>query len=104
MAKYRALAALYVGSRLIAPGEIFASDDVPGLQWEAVDADGKPLVAAADPNVVEIPEGWRDLGPQKRISLAQRLGAPAKGTNAADADKRIEAEVAKRAAAEPKDV
>jgi hypothetical protein len=41
MAKYRALAALYVGSRLIAPGETFNSDDVPGTQWEPLDDAGR---------------------------------------------------------------
>ena len=103
MARYRAKAQLYVGTRLVAPGETFDSDLEPGSQWHAVDEHGKPLAAAADPNAVAIPEGWRDLGPEKRINLARRLGAPVKGTKAADADKLIEAEVAKRAAAdEPK--
>jgi hypothetical protein len=41
MAKYRAKAALYVGSRLIAPGETFTSDDVPGKEWEPLDDAGK---------------------------------------------------------------
>lgn len=41
MAKYRAMAALYVGSRLIAPGEGFTSDAVPGAQWEPLDDEGR---------------------------------------------------------------
>jgi hypothetical protein len=41
MAKYRARAALYVGSRLIGAGDVFQSDDVPGLQWEPLDDDGR---------------------------------------------------------------
>jgi hypothetical protein len=41
MAKYRALAQLYVGSRLVGAGESFTSDDVPGAQWEPLDDDGK---------------------------------------------------------------
>lgn len=101
MARYRAKAQLYVGTRLVAPGEIFNSDLEPGSQWQAVDESGKPLAAERDPNAVEIPEGWRKLGPEKRINLARRLGAPVKGTKAADADKLIEAEVAKRAAPKP---
>jgi hypothetical protein len=46
MAKYRALAALYVGSRLLAPGDVFQSDDVPGMQWQPLDDEGKPIPAA----------------------------------------------------------
>jgi hypothetical protein len=47
MAKYRALAALYVGSRLLSPGDVFASEDVPGTQWQPLDDDGKPIVKPA---------------------------------------------------------
>lgn len=102
MARYRAKAQLYVGTRLVAPGEVFNSDLEPGLQWEAIDEHGKPIVVGAaadtDASAVEIPEDWRDLNPQKRIKLAQRLGAPTKGTNADAADAAIEAELARRAA------
>jgi hypothetical protein len=101
MARYRAKAQLYVGNRLIAPGDIFSSDLEPGSQWEAVDENGKPLAAASDRNAVDIPEGWRDLNPEQRINLARRLGAPVKGTKAADADRLIEAEVSRRAQPKP---
>jgi len=63
MAKYRALASLYVGSRLLSPGDVFQSDDVPGTKWEALDDEGrsaqetrdgkeaaKPAAAKPDPN------------------------------------------------------
>jgi hypothetical protein len=46
MAKYRALAALYVGSRLLAPGDVFHSEDVPGTQWQPLDDEGKPIPPA----------------------------------------------------------
>jgi hypothetical protein len=113
MAKYRALASLYVGSRLIAPGDVFQSDDVPGTKWEPLDDEGKSAyerkhakpevakaaLAKAEPEAVSIPENWEDMNPEQRINLARQLGAPAKGTKAADADKVIKAEVEKRAEA-----
>lgn len=101
MARYRAKAQLYVGNRLINPGDLFNSDHEPGSQWEPVDENGKPVAPNGDPGAVDIPDGWRDLTPEKRISLARRLGAPVKGTDKAAADAKIEAELARRAA-EPK--
>ena len=122
MASYRAKAQLYVGTRLVAVGEKFTSDLTPGLQWEPLDEEAhdrfqsyvshrakqgikvQPAKAPAaekpiDSNVVAIPDGWRDLRPEKRINLARRLGAPVKGTNEAKANEVIEAELAKRQAA-----
>lgn len=113
MAKYRALASLYVGSRLIAPGDVFASEDVPGTKWEPLDDEGKSAyerkhakpgeekALAAKPSAVSIPENWEDMNPEQRINLARQLGAPVKGTKAADADKVIKAEVDKRALHNP---
>lgn len=98
MARYRAKAQLYVGTRLIEVGELFNSDLEPGSQWEPVDENGKPIVPGGDPGAIDIPDGWRDLAPEKRINLARRLGAPVKGTDKAAADAKIEAELARRAA------
>lgn len=97
MARYRAKAQLYVGTRLINAGEIFTSDLEPGSQWEPVDENGKPVGPAN--GGIDIPEGWRSLAPEKRINLARRLGAPVRGTDRAAADRVITAEVEKRAKA-----
>jgi hypothetical protein len=97
MARYRAKAQLYVGTRLINPGDLFNSDLEPGLQWEPVDENGKSIAPGGDPGTIDIPNDWRDLTPEKRISLARRLGAPVKGTDKAAADAKIEAELARRA-------
>lgn len=97
MAKYRAKATLYVDSRLIAPGEQFDSDQTPGKEWEPIDdAARQNAKLKADSDAHVIPNGWRDLSPHARISLAHKLGAPKQGTSAADADKMIEDEIEKR--------
>lgn len=58
----------------------------------------RPTVAQPAPGKVEIPNDWRDQGPQKRRMIAIRLGAP-NTVKSEDADKLIEAEQARRAAA-----
>lgn len=46
--------------------------------------------------IVEIPDGWQDLKPSQRISLAVELGAKRVGLTGAKADELIEAEVERR--------
>ncbi|MDO8596416.1 MAG: hypothetical protein Q7R45_07315 [Sulfuricaulis sp.] len=46
MAKYQAEALLFVERRLIAPGESFESDDVPGRNWKPLDDAAKAAVTA----------------------------------------------------------
>lgn len=49
--------------------------------------------------IVEIPEGWEDLKPSERVTLAVKLGAKRMGLTSAKADEIIDAEQQKRAAA-----
>lgn len=113
MARYRALAPLYV-RKLIEAGEVFDSDLPPGRNWEPMDAEARAAVAKfrgenakvlqiadridpkpRDPAAIEIPEDWRELSGQKRRALAMRLGAQTTVT-AKDADSFIEAELERR--------
>jgi len=115
MAKYSAKAALFIGRRLIEPGETFESDLPPGKNWLPLDAaaraavdrrdgrgpaddrrmainDAKPPASESD-----IPEGWEDLPSEDIVKLSRALGAP-KNNNATQARGFIEKEVARRAA------
>ncbi|WP_428333246.1 hypothetical protein [Novosphingobium sp.] len=49
MPRYRASEAIYLSSerRLIAEGETFASDEIPGRAWIALDAPAVAVTAAA---------------------------------------------------------
>jgi len=112
MAKWRAKAAVYVNSTLVRAGETFEADGPPGAKWQPLDDEATAIVAASkslsgsapqQPSVVQPPRGlldipadWQDLPAAKRIGLAKRLGAPP-ATKAADADRLIEAELARRA-------
>lgn len=107
MARYRAKGMIYI-DRLIMPGEEFSSDLVPGRHWEPLDDEAKakvgtaklapeppPIIPAPKP-MMAIPEDWRDLSGKKQIALAQKLGAPAKGTTTQIAVDWIEREIAQR--------
>ena len=61
---------------------------------QAATADKGPATPAPKPEVVEIPDGWRDLHHMKMITIAKALGAPAQ--NKAEAIVVIEAELARR--------
>ena len=107
MARYRALAALYI-ERLISPGEEFTSDATPGRNWEPLDDAAKAKVVSLKrpvvaPNGMEpaqpllaIPADWSEMSGKKQIALAHKLGAPAKGTTAELARQYIEREIANR--------
>lgn len=41
MARYRARAQLYVGGRVVRPGEDFESTDTPGAAWHPLDDDAR---------------------------------------------------------------
>jgi len=115
MAKYSAKAALFIGRRLIEPGETFDSDLPPGKNWRPLDAaaraavdrrDGKGpaddrrmTISDARPAAqdADIPEGWEDLPSDDIVKLSRALGAP-KNNNATQARGFIEKEVARRAA------
>jgi hypothetical protein len=109
MPKYRALAMLFIDSRLILAGEDFDSDLAPGKNWHPMDAEAKAKCEqrgnVPDPKIpgehktplVEIPDDWRDLTAFQQIALARKLGAPGKGLKRADAINRIETEVVHRA-------
>ena len=49
--------------------------------------------------IVEIPDGWEDIKPSERISLAVALGAKRIGLTGAKADEVIATEVERRKAA-----
>ncbi len=124
MARYRAKGLLFIGTRLIQPGEVFESDEEPGSAWQPLD---KPSKDAAEPQrpakapkaksrgkrsagihatpLADIPDGWRNMPAIKVINLARRLGMT--GGKLPDAIAKIEAEVAARAlssrATEPDD-
>jgi hypothetical protein len=57
MARYRALSNLFVGRRLIKPGEEFESDLVPGLNWEPLDDAARAAKAAAERLYEILPNG-----------------------------------------------
>lgn len=108
MARYRAKARLFL-SRLVEAGEEFTSDEVPGRNWEPVDADAEAAVKERFPDgepvadlkidgkpLVDIPKDWRDMSANKMIVLARKLGAPEKGTNRESAVAWIEREEVQR--------
>lgn len=116
MAEYAANAMLFIGDRLIMPGETFESDLVPGKNWEPVDAAAKaafekrfgakalqpaPVAATApatEPKAGEatdgIPADWRTRKPFYIINLARRLGGGAKNMKLDDAKEMIERHLA----------
>lgn len=112
MARWRAQATVYVNSTLVRAGETFEADGPPGAKWQPLDDEAAAIIAASkspsgsappQPSVIQptrelldIPTEWQDLPAAKRIGLAKRLGAPF-ATKAADADRLIEAELARRA-------
>ncbi len=51
--------------------------------------------------IIEIPDGWEDMKPSDRITLAVKLGGKRPGMTAAKADEQISQEVEKRSASEP---
>lgn len=106
MARYRAKAMIYI-DRLITPGEVFSSDLPPGRNWEPLDDAAKaksaaqpvasvPSIIPPDKPLAAIPAEWRELRPKQIIALAQRLGAPAKGTTVEIATAWIDREIAQR--------
>ena len=64
--------------------------------WTPWGKDGEKTVPVAD-----IPDDWQDMSALARINLAVQLGATRKGLTAAKADEVIQAEVDKRAEAQP---
>lgn len=106
MPRYRAKASLFT-DRLITPGEEFTSDATPGRNWEPLDDEAKAKVAALKRPAVQpalapaapltpIPDDWREWSAKRQIALAQKLGAPAKGTTGQGAKDWIEREIANR--------
>lgn len=121
--KYRAIAALFVDGRPIAPDEEFASASVPGRNWEPIDKEAKAAVSAhfasvpeqsafaksvlAEPAILggtEIPVDWRGLHHMTRIKIARALAGaievPDGKTETQVADEIIAAEMENRAAEE----
>lgn len=111
--KYRAEGALFIGRRLIEPGETFSSDLPPGKKWAPLNdearaavlkRDGKAPEAPMDfkqdpqPGPVAIPENWIDLPDAEKRALARDLGAP-RNVNGTAAMTVIENELKRRAAA-----
>jgi hypothetical protein len=114
MALYRAKALLFV-DRLVSPGEEFASDLPPGINWEPMDDAARGAVAARFPQgapavsqpggnapaMTAIPPNWRELPKPQILALARKLGAPAKGTGIKQAEQHIEREIAQRGLSSP---
>jgi hypothetical protein len=123
MAKYRALKPLFIG-RPVAPGEEFASDEVPGRNWEPLDDAAKAAVssrfgtlkpkpipeptgtvAAPAPDLGPTPgvdlDGWRALHWTKQVEKATALfgdfTVPDGRTQAQVAREMLEAEEQRRA-------
>lgn len=113
MARYRALQPVYI-RKLIAAGEEFEDDGIPGRNWEPLDAEAraavkkfkeanKPLLSVVDridpkrPDkaAIEIPVNWPELSAKKRRAIAIRLGAQTTIT-ADEANGFIEAELERR--------
>lgn len=113
MARYRALAPLYLRS-LIRAGEEFDSELPPGRNWEPLDDEARAavdkfnaergnihqLADRLDPkphrnDAIAVPQDWRSLSGPKRRALAKRLGAQTNVTEA-DANSFIEAEIERR--------
>lgn len=115
MARYRAAAPLFIGTRLVQPGETFDSDGKPGKNW--LPADAAPPEAASTPEVasapaaeptaaeavVAIPADWRSLHWTQQEKLAIALNGdfvvPDGKTKAQVAREMLEAEEQRRAAA-----
>jgi hypothetical protein len=123
MPRYRLNIRSFINGSIHERGEVIEYDGIPGSNLEPVDDGAKAAREAADadrnrraglrsadgkrpleklppqekPDLVEIPETWRDLPAEQRINLARRLGAPVKGTKAKQADEMIETELARRA-------
>ena len=80
MPQYRAKAELYasspqwVGNRLVKPGEVFESDDTPGLNWHPIDEAATAAVVARFGEV-------RADGQQHFIGGANSLYVPSKATD-----------------------
>jgi hypothetical protein len=121
MPRYRVNTRSFINGMLVEPGVDVEYDGIPGSNLEPLDEEATAAKAAAAPTrragmratdgkrpleplppqktveLVEIPEGWRDLAAEQRINLARKLGAPVKGTKAKQADEWIETEIARRA-------
>lgn len=114
MAKYRALAPLYLGNGVtVAPGEVFESNATPGRNWKPIDEHAKvraketgqdPAIQAKEPPAIVIPDNWESLQWMQRVGLAKQIAGevkPAEGQKKADAaDAIIRAELARRKGAE----
>lgn len=121
MPQYEAGALIFTDrSELVEPGQKFASDAVPGKNWKPLDDAAKeafakrfppvePTVVSIkrqpSPETVEIPADWRDRVPILIYKLASQLfgdyDVPEGMTKFDRACELIDAEVAKRAAAQP---
>lgn len=122
MATYRVTQRSYINGLLLEPGATVEYDGIPGSSLEPIDDAAHAAVAAKpagrrpgmrsidgkqprepvklpDRKLAEIPENWRELSQTQIITLARKLGAPAKGTGTQQATKWIEDELARRATA-----
>lgn len=115
MATYCAMAKLFIGAQLIAPGEVFESDLPPGRNWKPVDDAARAACKARDKergqmyaeqnkyepptrhalDAIVIPSDWLEKSAKDVITLARRLGAAA-NCNYAQAIAQIERTIASR--------